>query len=332
MVSIAGKLEPADPAYTDTQTAARRYVSQIWPVLGTGLYARPQWTAAELDVALRAAGAEPPLVGFLDLPVTEQRDWLSDPDHDDVVSLGEHLAGTDPQRWDSDGDGWWDGAPAHPDTAVPSPEYGALRVRCPDGHVPSVEGARPGFGPWSLEDGGATWLGRDSSTTRREPSVGGFWVDAPGCAVDSPCRFDPAPETWRGPDFVVCAPESLPELVGALRREFDRLGHAVGLRRGPPLQLVVTAAAFRPDSDPMSVPLAVLRRLGVDATAGLVAALDRTRRRGDSLNAAAALFRWLHPGVGLALGDPERVAAWDAAVAACPGGWSSVLRLDCRTP
>lgn len=35
---------------------------------------------------------------------------LDDPDRDGLSTLDERLAGTDPEAWDSDRDGWWDGA------------------------------------------------------------------------------------------------------------------------------------------------------------------------------------------------------------------------------
>lgn len=39
-----------------------------------------------------------------------QREALADTDVDGLPTLAERLLGTDPQRWDSDSDGWWDGS------------------------------------------------------------------------------------------------------------------------------------------------------------------------------------------------------------------------------
>ncbi|MEA3558623.1 MAG: hypothetical protein U9R75_05150, partial [Candidatus Thermoplasmatota archaeon] len=36
-------------------------------------------------------------------------DWDYDPDHDNLTNLDEFLAGSDPNNWDSDGDGLPDG-------------------------------------------------------------------------------------------------------------------------------------------------------------------------------------------------------------------------------
>ncbi len=64
----------------------------------------------QLRVDLRARGRSGAhLLALLDAP-TALRDFLLDRDHDDVPDGVEALLGTDPERWDSDGDGWWDGA------------------------------------------------------------------------------------------------------------------------------------------------------------------------------------------------------------------------------
>jgi hypothetical protein len=57
-----------------------------------------------------AADAPAPVAELLDADADAWRAALSDPDRDGLTTLHERLLGTDPARWDSDGDGWWDGA------------------------------------------------------------------------------------------------------------------------------------------------------------------------------------------------------------------------------
>lgn len=68
-----------------------------------------------------------------------QREALSDRDHDGQPWLAELLAGTDPNRWDSDGDGRWDGASERPSLAA---------VALPADGTPVCAGLS-GFGPES---------------------------------------------------------------------------------------------------------------------------------------------------------------------------------------
>ena len=82
------------------------------------------WDAfAALMLSVGAEGEA--LMGLLAGGVEKQRDGLVDLDRDGLSMLGETLAGTDPTLWDTDGDGWWDGA-RRPDLAeaVPLPPDG----------------------------------------------------------------------------------------------------------------------------------------------------------------------------------------------------------------
>ncbi|MEN0061465.1 MAG: hypothetical protein AAGA48_04895 [Myxococcota bacterium] len=88
--------------------------SQLWPAEGLS------WT--NFEAALNAAGprGQAILAALHGGPVA-QREALSDPDLDGVPTLAETLAGTNPHRFDTDGDGWWDGARNVPDDAVAIP-------------------------------------------------------------------------------------------------------------------------------------------------------------------------------------------------------------------
>jgi hypothetical protein len=66
---------------------------------------RPTWTAV-----LRAAAARP--VGAMQdqlLEAADEQGLRVDIDHDGLSVGAERRAGSDPWRWDTDGDGWWDG-------------------------------------------------------------------------------------------------------------------------------------------------------------------------------------------------------------------------------
>lgn len=66
---------------------------------------------ADLDALLVKTGpVGNPLRGVLLADAATQQAALSDRDADGLVDLGEQMFHTDPERFDSDGDGWWDGA------------------------------------------------------------------------------------------------------------------------------------------------------------------------------------------------------------------------------
>jgi hypothetical protein len=91
---------------------------QLWPESG-----ELDWQAYRQ--LLGNVGADGELfLERLDGGTDSQRQALSDPDLDGVPTLAEHFAGTDPERWDSNGDGWWDGAPAAPLDGIALPMDG----------------------------------------------------------------------------------------------------------------------------------------------------------------------------------------------------------------
>ena len=50
------------------------------------------------------------VIDLFEAPVEEQRRALADLDLDGLPQVAEELMNTDPLKWDSDGDGWWDGS------------------------------------------------------------------------------------------------------------------------------------------------------------------------------------------------------------------------------
>lgn len=78
----------------------------------------------ELADLLEAEGtAARPVLELLGEDVEQQREKLADRDRDGLSELEEEILGTDPDRWDTDSDGWWDGEQPLPD-AIPLPVSG----------------------------------------------------------------------------------------------------------------------------------------------------------------------------------------------------------------
>ncbi len=120
-------IDPTDPTAAGWWGSARllRLASQFvdpkhfWPqtrLLG--------WD--EFAALLLASGPHgEPIMAMLAATTEEQRGLLADLDRDGLPVLGEQLLETNPGLWDTDGDGWWDGA-KRPDLAeaVPLPPDG----------------------------------------------------------------------------------------------------------------------------------------------------------------------------------------------------------------
>ena len=103
---------------TDAYVGAARLVRLASLVLPEGAL----WPEADgidwldLDALLAEAGeAASPIRELLRASGSEQSAALSDRDGDGLPELGEQIFQTDPDRFDSDGDGWWDGAAASDD-------------------------------------------------------------------------------------------------------------------------------------------------------------------------------------------------------------------------
>lgn len=134
----------------------------MWAAVVATALAAPRFVGRPEDVALAEAACGAKIRAVLDGGAASQRAALQDEDLDALSDLYEALAGTDPTRWDTDGDGWWDGATPVPG-AVPLPRNGrpVCLAEVPRGTarvvveyggqlggvvlptVPKVEGARP---------------------------------------------------------------------------------------------------------------------------------------------------------------------------------------------
>ena len=84
------------------------------------IFARGLRTWEDLDALLASSGSGGRLViDALAGGAESQRRAFDDPDRDGIENLLERIGGSDPDRWDTDGDGWWDGAPDAPRGAIP---------------------------------------------------------------------------------------------------------------------------------------------------------------------------------------------------------------------
>jgi len=68
-------------------------------------------TWADFKALLLLAGDDGgKVISLFEAPVDAQREALADTDLDGLPRLAEDILGTDPEKWDSDDDGWWDGS------------------------------------------------------------------------------------------------------------------------------------------------------------------------------------------------------------------------------
>ncbi len=90
---------------------------------------RSDWTWSAFADVLRGAG-DTVVLPIVEGGVASQLAALADLDGDGMSALEEQLMGTDPDEWDSDRDGWWDGAPPElgASGAVPIPSGGSSLV------------------------------------------------------------------------------------------------------------------------------------------------------------------------------------------------------------
>lgn len=281
---------------------------QLWPRDG-----QLRWR--DLEGRLLGQGPKGAIVwDVLEGGVERQREALSDADRDGLPWLAEILLGTDPERWDSDGDGWWDGASRAPIGAVPLPPDGS--VVC-SGVAAGKAGARlqvryratrATTHPPVRVVAGDVWLVDDPARGVRidphEPvllaleggltdATGGAWALAGGQDLVNAwnCRSTPRYTVWVADPAATVALETF-------ARELDEHMHRAEGLLGPADKRLVVALG----SDPMRV-----RADAIYLSSGLLDWASQTGRLDALAGLAVALHRtWSGPG---------GVRRWDTAEA-----------------
>jgi len=195
--AIAAEGEPLamDGARTDAYLGAARLLRTATSVIGTDvLWGRDPVTWSSVEAALEAAGA--PAASVLEVvradPAT-QRMALADADRDGLTDLHEALLGTDPTRFDSDGDGWWDGALERPVDALAVPLDGTPTCTAAAPGAEALPGGNlrgldvPELALTSLASG-VSLLALDGSSMG---TSGGLWAQVTGSAPVAGCATTP---------------------------------------------------------------------------------------------------------------------------------------------
>ena len=196
-IAAEGRPLAMDGARTDAYLGASRLLRTAALVIGEELL----WTGEPLTFEglerwLEAAGPRAePVLAVVKAPPSQQRVALRDRDLDGLTDLAESLLGTDPTRFDTDGDGWWDGATAHPEHAVAVPLDGTWACA---GHAEGPVRALPGGNLRGLDapglhtrvtESGAVLVRLDAPNTN---TSGGLWATVPAATQGSAaCTADP---------------------------------------------------------------------------------------------------------------------------------------------
>ncbi len=315
---------------------------------------RSDWTWAQFDAVLLGAGPiGAQIADALAGGVSAQRSAFEDQDEDGIHGIRERLAGTDPDQWDTDADGWWDGAPDQiREHAVHlggdgSPVCSGWAAGAA-GALITVRGGTHRRGdalPRVLVDGGSVdqslpiAVAPGGSIALRAPSKddGWGWVEGAGLVRDRRCQTD---ARWtvvaaRGSD------EALDPFVSALGRADEAADRVLGPRRG---RLV----AFIGDPPPALTPLKLVRvpggwldrgaASGWDFVAAYAVAAGRLSdaQMTSEIVGEPALYEALAralvsaiPDVLLAALEEDEVVAWTETAAACPGGWRGLAAGEC---
>lgn len=171
----------------------------------------------DLDALLGEAGsAAQPLRDLLRATGTEQSHALSDRDGDGLPELGERIFNTDPTRFDTDGDGWWDGAAASADvqpipfdgtpvcTGWATPVTGGTVHLQTGGNLRGAPSPLPAVrvGDRATTDGKAVAFAQQSVLLELQGDAGqvsgGLWgrVEGEGLVPDTSCRQSDRSVVW----------------------------------------------------------------------------------------------------------------------------------------
>ena len=334
----------------DTLASAREGALRLFLALEQDLgaetvYGLGRWE--EVDAQLGSASPIRALAGSAEA----QREALSDPDHDGWPSLYEELRGWDPQAWDSDGDGWWDGAPEGiPEGAVLLPRDGSAicleRIPAEAEHVTLTYGGQlrgtPVHGKVRHGFRVAAPLLESRDWQRRPGGVyavvsGEGLVDNPACALSEGLTV--RDETKRYPKLNAALVEPMQAAMAALDELLgpspDRLNVTLVDTATP----YVRRSQVNPESGLPAVEIPVglgneaRKKERLDLVAAQAAALFRmaeVERLADP-GAAAAWGHWLTghkvPNTPALNATRSEVKAWLKRVEAC--GWEELRDRPC---
>ncbi len=213
----------------------------------------------DLDQMLSEAGQPgEALREVLRAPVSVQARALSDADQDGLPLVGERMFGTDPARFDSDADGWWDGASV-PVGAIPLPfdgtpvctglattSAGGVAVLETGGNLRGTPQPIPVLraGSEVFDDGRAAVVGTQSVLIELDgdPEVvsGGLWakIEGPRLVPDDACENHERYVVWASEPRLRGVVPKLSEALGAAQaradRELGRAGRRVAVQIGGP--------------------------------------------------------------------------------------------------
>ena len=329
---------------------------EIWPQTG-----QLKWR--QLTRSLENAGpAGVTILSVLESGVSRQRMALSDEDQDGMPWLAEVLQGTQPDRWDSDGDGWWDGAPPPPVAAVPLPpdgtpvcsgfaagEHGAMVNMMYQGQWRGT--TRPPVqviaGDTLIQDDPAkgVWVPPNQPVLmilegKQHHSSGGIWamVGGQGLVLDWNCRSTPKYTLW------VRDPLAVPLLDSFEQALIEHLKRADGLLGTPHQRIVVHlgAPSLQVNPEVVQLPTSLLRWAAeqerADIGAALAVSLHRVwqagqpQRRWDTVEAITRAILDNPPEPLFVSVDRWATENRRLRAVQCPTGWKGLLTGNCDTP
>lgn len=303
------------------------------------LWAEGVRTWEALDTLLKAAGPKGMLAhDALHGGVEAQRAAVLDEDFDGMSTLEEGFLGFDPTRRDTDGDGWWDGAPtdrvpwAQP---LPPTRNGVCLPAVPRGkdsvvvrmggalgglEIPAINGATSAGGLVTWESG---W----------ERFPGGVWIAPVGedLVANARCAMRP--------NVVVRSNDPMPD--GALERFANRyveIRDALIARGVTVPHAQVTVRGTRPYAEWTGSELLAPTTITDDPErfAGTFAVMSATASLPSHLRvpATVALLAEVADGERTALlsGPTYAIAAWTKAAKRCATGWDGLIRGTCPRP
>lgn len=359
----AHSLANPDAGHREAYIGAARLIRVVEPILEAGaLWPRDgKLTWRQLEKKLGRAGPRGvALLGVLRGDVATQRIALADTDHDGQPQIAEVLDGTDPTRWDSDGDGWWDGSkrPTSP-AAIPIPGDGTpvcagfsgltrpARIQVLKGgdlRGAPLPGLRVQVGDTLILDdptrGVHVPTGEPVLLTLDDPrrSAGGAWAIVGGTGLSDAwnCRSDTRWTVYTASPHAALVLDDFTSQLDLHLRRADALLNGPSKRR-----LVVALSADATGILGETIALSTgqvdwARANGrPDVLAGLAVALHRIwvgeadLQRWDTTEAFARALIDDPPETLFVSVDTAHMRTWEHESTVCAEGWDGVLDGDC---